>query len=147
MGGTLLCCLDCGAYAWRRAKALAEECREVRAGPGLAVQKKRLAQSYFPGGLVGNATIGNLRVPTRTAVEWLVGRMVARQEGQPCLLEEFTARFRVLPLRPAVVLGAFGLDLGAWGQCAQRAQRAQQERGRPRSVREEANQSDSEEDW
>ena len=147
MGGTLLCCLDCGAYAWKRAKALAEECRGLRAGPGLAVQKKRIAQGYFPGGLVGNATIGILRVPTRTAVEWLVGRMVARQEEQPCLLEEFTARFRVLPLRPAVVLGAFGLDLEAWGQWAQGASRARQQRARARPVGEEADQSDSEEDW
>ena len=95
----------------------------------------------------GNATIGNLRVPTRTAVEWLVGRMVARQVQQPCLLEEFTARFRVLPLRPAVVLGAFGLDLEAWGHWAQGARGARQERGRSRSVREEADQSDSEEGW
>lgn len=110
LGGTLLCCVSCGAYAWRRTKALMSKCLGSAAGDGLRLQRRKLALGYFPGGEMGRATIGQLRTPSAAAVRWLMDCIGSRQGEAPCLLEDFTTERGVTPWRPEEVLAAYGLD-------------------------------------
>ena len=84
-GGLMLCCTACGAYGWKRAKALTSECQGPAAGPGLRNQRSRLAQGIFPSAVGGTSYLGELRAPSRHAVLWLAQRVLSREGAEPSL--------------------------------------------------------------
>ena len=113
----MLCCTSCGAYGWKRARALTEECKGQAAGPGLRVQRNRLAQGIFPSVVGGVSLVGELRQPSRHTVLWLIQRVLSRGRPEHCQ-SLLGGEADVLCLSREATLAAHGLTEASLGVLA-----------------------------
>ena len=126
-GGFILVCVSCGAYAWKRTKALSAPCLGRMAGQGLALQRSRVAAGLFPAPYTGNEPLGFLCEPGAGAVEWMLSLVQSRQRETGGLLG-FGTRFQCLDR--GAFLRAYGLTAESWQGWAGKARSLARTRSR-----------------